>query len=307
MVQRMGEIIRRMKGNRIIKTLKSVYILILKSMPDKLYLRVWYKQRTGRNINFGNPVTFNDKLQWLKLYDRKEQYIKMADKYEAKKFVSQLIGENYIIPTLGIYNRFEEIDFDALPRQFVLKCTHNSGNLCICRDKKLFDYERAKRELEQGLKNDYSWLGREWFYKKIQHRIIAEQYMEDESGFELKDYKIFNFTGGGYQLIQVDYGRFSEHKRRFYSASWEKLDMTIGDYPDDESVIIEKPKVLHELLELAKILSKGTKFLRTDFYIVRDKIYFGEMTFYPEAGQAKILPAEMDFKMGTWIELLEHC
>lgn len=299
-----------MNRNRLIETLKIICTLILKAIPDKLYLCVWYKRRTGRHINFKNPITFNDKLQWIKLYDRKEQYINMADKYEAKKIVSELIGEKYIIPTLGVYDTFDEIDFDALPQQFVLKCTHNSGNLCICKDKDKFDYDSAKKELEQGLKKDYSWLGREWVYKKIPHRIIAEQYMEDESGYELKDYKIFNFTGGGYganQIIQVDYGRFSEHKRRFYNTNWEKMDMTICDYPDDETVIIEKPKMLDELLKLAKILSKDTKFLRTDFYVVNDKIYFGEMTFYPGAGQEKILPEEMDLKMGEWIKLFEQC
>lgn len=299
-----------MNGKWIIKAIKAVYILILKSMPDKLYIRMWYKRRTGRRIDFKNPVTFNDKLQWLKLYDRKERYTNMADKHEAKKFVSYLIGEEYIIPTLGIYNKFDEIDFDGLPDQFVLKCTHNSGNLCICKDKRSFDYDKAKKELEQGLREDYSWLGREWVYKNIPHRIIAEQYMEDESGYELKDYKIFNFTRGGYcmhQIIQVDYGRFSEHKRRFYNANWEKINMTIGGYPDDETVIIEKPKVLEKLLELAGTLSKGTKFLRTDFYIVNDRIYFGEMTFYPGDGQEVVLPPEMDLKMGEWINLFEQC
>lgn len=267
-----------------------------------MYLKIWYEKMTGETIDFQHPITFNQKLQWIKLFDRKAIYTSMADKSEAKKIAARLIGEKYIIPTLGVYENFDEIDFSQLPEQFVLKCTHDSGSIIICKSKDNFNFNEAKNKLEKCLKEDYSWIGREWVYKGIPHRILVEQYMVDESGNELKDYKIFNFNAGGDQLIQVDFGRFSNHCRRFYTSQWEPIDMQIL-YPDNPSVVIPKPLVLEEMLELARVLSKDTYFLRTDFYIIDDKIYFGEMTFYPESGIGKILPDSMALKMGSWIKL----
>lgn len=276
--------------------------LILKRMGDKMYLKCWYKKMTGETIDFKHPITFNQKLQWIKLFDRKAIYTSMADKSEAKKIVARLIGEKYIIPTLGVYENFDEIDFSQLPEQFVLKCTHDSGSIIICRSKENFNFDEAKNKLEKCLREDYSWIGREWVYKGIPHRILAEQYMVDESGDELKDYKVFNFNAGEDQLIQVDFGRFSNHCRRFYTSKWEPVDMQVL-YPDNPSVVIPKPLVLEEMLELARTLSKDMYFLRTDFYIIGDKIYFGEMTFYPGSGTEKILPDSMALKMGNWIKL----
>ena len=257
----------------------------------------------GKYPDLKNPKTFNEKLQWLKLHDRKPEFSDMVDKYEVKKIIARRLGEEYLIPTLGVWDRVEEIDFDSLPEQFVLKCTHDSGGSVICKDKKSLDREHAKEVLRRSMSRNYYWHGREWAYKNVRPRIIAEQYMVDESGVELKDYKIFNFNGTP-KLFQVDFNRFVKHTKNIYDTDWNYQNVAIN-YPTDPNVKIEKPACLEEMLSIAAKLSAGFPFLRTDFYVINGKVYFGELTFFPGSGFMKITPESFDLEMGSWISLPE--
>jgi hypothetical protein len=274
---------------------------ISKYVPDKIYLSVRYRFRFGNNIDWKEPKTFNEKIQWLKLYDHNPNYIQLVDKYEAKKIVSKLIGNEYIIPTLGIWDDFDDIDFEKLPNQFVLKCTHDSGSIVIVKDKNKLDKVVTKKKINNALKKDYYIRGREWPYKNVKPRIIAEQYMTDETGTELKDYKVFNFNGEP-MFIQVDYGRFTNHKRNLYSTDWKYIEASIK-YPTDSTVSITKPEKLDEMLDLARRLSNGIPHVRTDFYIVDGKIYFGEMTFYHGSGFESFKPEEFGQQIGNMLIL----
>jgi hypothetical protein len=255
----------------------------------------------GYKLDLDNPKTFNEKLQWLKLYYHKPEFSVMVDKAEAKKYVASIIGEEHIIPTLYVYHSAEEIDFNKLPEQFVLKCTHDSSDLTICKNKSQLNKKNVLKQLKKGLKHNYFYIGREWAYKNVAPRIIAEKYLTDD-GEELKDYKIFNF-GGEPKIIEVDYDRFKNHKRQLFTLNWERIN-AYYEYPDNDK-IIEKPKQLDIMLNFARKLSKGHPFIRTDFYIVNDKVYFGELTFYPHCGFGHITPFEFDLEMGNWIILPE--
>lgn len=270
-------------------------------MSDEQYLKILYRSRIGHELNLDNPKTFNEKLQWLKLYDRKPEYTMMVDKYAVKKYVADKIGEQYIIPTLGVWDKFEDIDFNQLPDQFVLKCTHDSGGIVICTDKSRFNIKIAKKRLTRCLKHNYFWGNREWPYKNVPPRIIAEKYMTDESGTELKDYKIFNFDGEP-KLIQVDYDRFVKHKRNLYTTDWKYIEAAI-QYPTDPDHQIEAPKRLEKMLEISRALSKGILHVRTDLYCIDDQVYFGELTFHHGSGLETFTPESLGEEMGKWIKL----
>lgn len=270
-------------------------------LSDETYLRIVFWARTGNRLNLSRPQTFNEKLQWLKLHYRKDIMCKLVDKYEVKKIVSDLIGEEHIIPTLGLWNSFDEIDFDKLPDKFVLKCTHDSGGLVICKNKDTFDISKAKKIITNSLKTRYYLHGREWPYKYVQPRIIAEQYMTDESSCELKDYKVFNFDGEP-KLIQVDYDRFNGHKRNLYDLDWNYVDAQI-EFPTDPNRIIEKPQNLTQMLDFARILSNGFPHARTDFYSVNGKVYFGEITFFHGGGFEYFAPEEFEQKFSSYLNL----
>lgn len=283
-------------------SLKSAVVnRVCRMIPDKMWLQIKFVVRMGKFPNLNHPKTFNEKIQWLKLHNRKPEFSVMVDKYEVKKLIAEQIGEEYLIPTLGVWDKIEDVDFDALPNQFVLKCTHDSGGLVICKDKQSLDLEKAKKKISSSLSNNYYWHGREWPYKSVKPRIIAEQYMVDESGVELKDYKIFNF-GGEPKLIQVDFNRFVKHTKNIYDTQWNYQNVAIN-YPTDPNVDIKKPECLDKMLELARELSKGIPFLRTDFYVIDGKIYFGELTFSPGSGFMKMTPEIFDLEMGSWIPL----
>lgn len=279
----------------------NIKSIALGLIPDKIYLQLLYKHRMGKRLDLKNPKSFNEKLQWLKLYDRRPEYITMVDKYEAKNYVAKIIGEEYIIPTLGMWDSFDEVDFDSLPEQFVLKCTHDSGGLVIVKDKSKFDRAAARKKINDSLAVDYYKLGREWPYKNVKRKIIAENYLVDESGYELKDYKVFNF-GGDPKIIQVDFDRFTSHKRNLYSTDWDLIDVDIH-YPSDKSREINKPEALEKMLEIAKMLSNGYPYIRTDFYCINKRIYFGEITLYPGCGTEEFNPDDWDLKLGEWIKL----
>ena len=272
-----------------------------KYMADEEVLKRLFKAQLGVDLSLEHPCNFNEKLQWLKLHDRNPEYTIMVDKYAAKKWVAERIGKEHIIPTLGVWEHFDDIDFDALPDQFVLKCTHDSGGLVIVKDKGKLDKTSAKHKIEKCLKRNYYWLGREWPYKSVPPRIIAEKYMIDESGVDLKDYKIFNFSGEP-KLIQVDYDRFVEHKRNLYTTDWQYIEATIK-YPTNPNHQIDRPKQLEKMLELARVLSTGVPHVRTDFYCIDNQVYFGEMTFYHGSGFEKFSPEILGEEMGKWIKL----
>lgn len=223
-------------------------------LPDSWVLRFKYHQTFGRKLNLKNPKTFNEKLQWLKLNDRKPEYTIMVDKIEAKKWVANKIGTEYIIPTLGVWEHPEDIDFSLLPNQFVLKTNHDSGAVIICKDKTKLNVDEARKKLATSLKRNYYLLGREWPYKNVKRRILAEKYLVDESGYELKDFKIFCFNGNP-EFIQVDFDRFADsgHKRNLYSTNWELLNFQYG-YPSDKFHKIERPTNLEEMLKCASTL-----------------------------------------------------
>ena len=273
-------------------------------LNDEQYVKASYYANFGKRLDLNNPVTYNQKLMWRKLYDQNPIYSTMVDKYAVREYVSEIIGEQYLIPLLGVWNSFDEIDFNKLPNQFVLKCNHDSGGVYICNDKTKLD-GKMKRKLcaffNNHMKVDYYKKGREWAYKSIKRKIIAEKYMTDESGEELKDYKIFSFDGKPF-LIQVDYDRFIKHKRNLYTTNWEYINGTIK-YPTDPNHIIPKPENLDEMLELSSKLSKGFMHIRTDFYNINGKIYFGELTLYHGGGREKFTPESLGIEMGRHMKL----
>ena len=272
-------------------------------LPNSLRIKIIFRCELGYFLNLKNPKSFNEKIQWLKFYGDIQQYTHLVDKHEVRKYISDTIGENYLIPLLGIWDKFEEIDFSKLPEQFVLKCNHDCGSVVICTDKATFDIKKAKNKLNKCLKQNNYYSTLELQYKNIKPKIICEKYMKDESG-ELKDYKIFCFNGEP-KIIQVNYGRFTDSKKNLYDIEWNYVPVAMT-YPTDPNVIINKPNNLKEMLTLAKTLSKDYPFVRVDFYSIEGKTYFGELTFTPAMGLGKFEPEEFDFEMGSWLELLKE-
>lgn len=270
-------------------------------LSDKSFLKVTYRIRMGKKLDLDNPKTFNEKLQWLKLYNRKPEYTPMVDKFDVKKHVAEKIGEEYIIPTIGVWDKFEDIDFDNLPERFVLKCTHDSGGLAICKEKSTFDTQQAKAKLEKHLKNNFYYFGREWPYKNIKPRIIAEKYIEEGQG-ELKDYKFMCFNGK-VQCTFVCSDRFTEKGLHvtFFDRDWNVMPFE-RSYPSVKEGL-PKPLNYQKMIELAEILSKDIPFVRVDFYEVDNQIFFGELTFFPGNGTEPFSPEIWDLKLGEWIDL----
>lgn len=280
---------------------KQIILIATKLIPDRIYLKIMYKFVTGKKLNLDKPKSYNEKLQWLKLNDRQELYTQMVDKLEVRKFIAERVGEQYLVPLIGVWDSPDDIDFSTLPNQFVLKCTHDCDGVVICNNKNEFDIKKAKKKLSKALNRNFYYQGREWPYKNVKPRIICEKYLEDKDGGQLTDYKIFNFHGKP-KLIQVDYDRYLGHKRQLFSPTWERLNVSFH-FPSDTNKIMEKPVVLKQIIALAKILSEGFIHLRTDFFIVDSKIYIGEMTFYHGTGMGKWSPESFDEEMGEWINL----
>lgn len=276
----------------------------LRLLSDERYLKLLFKSNLGYSLNLDNPQTFNEKLNWIKLYDRKPIYTMMVDKYEAKKYVASIIGEEYVIPTLGVWGRFEDIDFDSLPKQFVLKCTHDSGGLVICRDKDKLDVEAARKKINRSMKTNYYLFGREWPYKNIKPRIIAEKYMTD-CGNGLRDYKFFTFDGEPrFMYISEGFENHDTAKVSFYSLDGELLPFHRLDYkPFDEQ--IELPEGYQDMLSICRRLSEqiGAAFVRIDLYCIEGMTYFSEITFSPCSGFVPFEPKEWDKKLGKLVKV----
>ena len=280
------------------------------SMDDETYLKKMFKAQLGYELNLDNPQTFNEKLQWLKIHDRKPIYTTMVDKHEAKKYVASIIGEQYIIPTLGVWDRFDAIDFDSLPNRFVLKCTHDSGGLVICRDKSKLDMVSAKEKIEQALRQNFYYRFREWPYKDIRPRIIAEEYIEDpkqaSSGQEsvLNDYKLQCFDGK-FDNIFVAEGRFSKRGVRYhyFDRDWNYIPYCPYDDIDVEALVDLRPECYDEMIDLAEKLSAGLTELRVDLYEIGGKVYFGELTLYTQSGFDTTITHEADCILGTKLKI----
>ncbi len=274
-----------------------------KKLDDVKYTKLKYRAFMKKKLNLDNPVTYNEKIQWLKLYDHNPLYATLVDKYEVKEYVSKLIGEEYIIPTLGVWDSFDDIDFDALSEQFVLKCTHDSGGLIICTDKSKLDKELAKQKMEKYLKRNYYLQSREWPYKNVKPRIIAERYMEDEESSELRDYKFFCFDGKVKMMFIATerQNKATETRFDFFDTQFNHIDMRNGHPNADKP--IKKPVNFEKMIELAEILSKEIPHVRVDFYEVNGKVYFGEMTFHHWSGFVPFEPEEWDKTIGSWIKL----
>jgi len=270
-------------------------------MDDETYLKIAFRCKMGKKLSLTHPVTFNEKLQWLKLHDRNPLYITMVDKYEAKKYVAGIIGDEYIIPTLGVWERFEDIDFDALPDQFVLKATHDSGGLLICKDKRTLNVSAAKNKFNKILSRSYYWGQREWPYKNVIPRIIAEKYMEEENG-ELNDYKFFCFSGKA-RFFKIDFDRHIEHHANYYDVDGNLLPFGEAAYPPVPARDLAMSKNLKKMIELAETLSDGMRFLRVDFYEANGHIFFGELTFYPVAGCGRYTNDQWDKKIGDLVDI----
>lgn len=295
------DIIKNFKRNKTAFLGSILRCLSFLLKDDEFYLKMIYLFELHKWPDLKNPKTFNEKLQWLKLHDRRSEYTTMVDKYAVKEFVAKIIGSEYIIPTLGVWNRFEEIDFNTLPNQFVLKTTHGGGGLAvvICKDKNSFNRQKAKKILDKSLKSNIYANYREWPYKNVPKRIIAEKYMPSDNG--LIDYKVHNFNGVP-KFILVCRNRYSTNPmaETFFSDKWEKLDLKRPGHPNPN---MEKPESLQEVLELSALLSKDLPFARTDFYIIDSKVYFGEITFYPASGLSPFYPNEYDKLFGDLLTL----
>ena len=257
-------------------------------VSDRFFLRCLYKKHLNKSLNLNNPTSFNEKLQWLKLYNRNPLYQQMVDKAEMKEYVSQIVGEEHIIKTIGVYDSVEEVPFETLPKQYVIKCTHDSGSTIICKNRDLCDTKKIKKELLNRLKKNYYWEGREWPYKNIKPRIIIEEFLFDnEREFPL-DYKFFCFNGR-MQYFKVDFNRFSNHRANYYNRELELQPFGEKFLPPDSTIQFQEPKDFMKMVKIAEQLSKDIPFVRVDLYYVDDKIYIGELTFFPASGVGTIV------------------
>ena len=274
---------------------------LMNGLKDETYLKLLYLYRKGKRLNLKNPQSYNEKLQWLKINDHNDAYTQMVDKYEAKKYVANQIGDEYIIKTISIWDRFEDIEFDKLPNRFVLKCTHDSGGVVICSDKLTLDKKETSKKLSNRMNINYYYMTREYPYKNIKPKIIAEEYLEsDENG--LYDYKFLCFHGKAeYVFVCTEREKKDGLRITFFDMDWKRLTFR-GEDPVSE-IEIAKPKNFEKMRELAEKLAKDIPTVRIDFYENNGKIYFGEITFFHASGFEKYEPEEGDYILGNQLDL----
>lgn len=282
--------------------LRFMIVKFKKSLPDKMYLKMFFRIRMDKKLNLDDPKSFSEKIQWLKLYDRNPEHTLMVDKYEVRKYISRVLGEEYLIPLIGVYDSFDEIDFEKLPNQFVIKCTHDSGGIVICKDKSKLDINAAKEKINSSLNRNYYYHGREWPYKNVYPRIICEKYMVDESGVELKDYKLMCFNG----KVKCSFVALNRNSKTglnvdFYDMEWKPMPFE-RKYPKS-GILTPKPKTFEQMVSFAEKLSKNIPFVRVDFYDINGHLYFGELTFSPGNGCEKFSPESYDYLLGSWLQL----
>ena len=271
--------------------------------PDKMFQKWDYRIHTGKRLNLRNPQTYCEKLQWLKYYYRNPLYTKLVDKYAVRGYVAEKIGEEYLVPLYGVWDHFDEIDFDSLPDSFVLKCTHDQGSVILVPDKSNFDREAAREKLEPALKKNHFFLSREWPYKNVQPRIICEGFLQDKGTEDLRDYKIMCFSGAP-KILYVGAERSKELRINYYDLEWNLLPFNEID-GTNTIYAIEPPEKLAEMLALSAKLAKDMPHVRVDFYEVDGKIYFGELTFFNSGGRKPFAPEKYEYEIGSWIQLPE--
>lgn len=291
--------------NKDYRFIENAYRGKYNDMPDDEYCKKFYRARVGKELNLDNPQTFSEKLQWLKCYYHDPAYSRMVDKYEVKKYVAERIGEEYVLPALAVWDSVDDINIDNLPDQFVLKCTHNSGAFAICTDKSSFDLNAAKEKLGKMMKLNYYWNNREWPYKNVKPRILAEPYLDTLGKPESVEYKITCADGklcfaticGGIAHVEFEKRTNDTYDENFQLMPWYAY------YKQSKNPVKEKPEHYDEIISLAEKLSEGIPSVRIDFYVHEDHVYFGEITFYTWGGFLKFTPDEWDLKLGKYITL----
>lgn len=285
--------------------LKNIIKNFAALLPDKEFLKLRYYIEMGKKLNLKDPKTMNEKLQWLKLYNRNPIYTTLVDKFLVKDYIAKKIGQEYITKTYGAWHTFDDIDFNTLPQQFVLKTNHSGGNtgVVICKDKSTFDLSAAKNKLNKSLKSDIYKYYREWPYKNVHKLIFAEEYLEDKKQGELVDYKFYCFNGSVDSVMLCLDRQIGSPKFYFFDKSWnlKRYNKRGKDAPDNFT--LPKPKNIDKMFDIASVLSQGIPFVRIDLYNIEGKIYFGEMTFYPGSGFDSNRLPETDLYFGDLIKL----
>lgn len=272
-------------------------------VSDKLFVKIQYRKRMKKKLNLKNPKTFNEKLQWLKVYDHNPNYTIMVDKYLVRDYINKKIGNEFLVPILGVYDNFSDIDFSKLPNKFVIKCNHDSGGIVICKNKNKLNIACAREKIEKSLRRNYYYSNREWPYKNVKPKIIVEKYLEDKESYSIKDYKFFCFNGEP-KFIYVSEGleNHSTAKISFFDLNFKPMPFKRSDYSAFET-IPQKPINLDLMIKFSKILSKNIPHVRVDFYEVNKKLYFGELTFFTCSGFIPFEPIEWDLKLGEMLKL----
>lgn len=298
-------------NKKINKICNNPYLLIsilgskgyLNWIPDYIYLKLIYKLKMNKSLNLSAPRSFNEKLQWLKINDRKPLYTKLVDKYGVREYIEEKIGEEYLIPLIGVYDKFEDINFDSLPNRFVLKTTHDSGGVVVCKDKDNFDVVKAKEKLNKSLKRNYYNIWREWPYKNVKPKIICEEFLETKNGGLPIDYKFHCFNGVPDNVMLCVGRETGKTKFYFFNKEWKLLKYNITGKEAPKDFTLDKPEMMDKMFEIAKILSRDLTFVRVDLYCENNKIYFGELTFFPETGLDSNLLEETDLALGDMIKI----
>lgn len=291
------------RRKEFVKSVQFMAEKMLSPIPDSLYLRLLYLVRTKNILHLKNPRTFNEKLQWLKLHDRNPEYTDLADKYEVRKYVDERIGGQYLIPLLGVWNAPEEIDFTMLPPKYVLKCTHDSGGVFVCDGTATVDYKHLMRFFKKRMKRNYYYSDREWPYKNIRPRIIAEENISSDDGADLRDYKFMCYEGRVKYIFTCS-NRKKELYVDFFDTEWHHLPFE-RHYPNSPERP-PRPDCLDEMLQVAEALSEGLNFVRVDLYDAKGKVYFGELTFFPGSGIEEFTPRHWDEVLGRDLRLARH-
>lgn len=281
----------------------TLRLKVFRFIPDRIFLKLIYRLYIGEKLDLKNPKTYCEKLQWLKLYDRNPEYTKYVDKFAVRSYIAQAIGEQYLVPLIGVYNSVNEINWDLLPDRFVLKCTHGSNSNIVCSDKTKLSIRDAKAKLNKWMKKNWYWYGREWPYKNVKPRIICEEFITSDGSIP-EDYKVMCFHGQ-VKLIQVHCNRFSEtHTCDNYDINWKKIDISKSKNGlPNSNIILERPKLFDKMVELSEQLSRNMRHVRIDWYIVGDKLFFGEITFYSSSGFSNYDKKEDDLLLGSWITI----
>ncbi len=289
-------------ANRVWEFMRGAYYEKKGKQNLRAALREWYFRRKGRRLDLEHPRTFSEKVQWLKIYDATPLKTRLCDKYLVREWVKRRVGEEYLVPLLGVWKRFDDIDFDALPDRFVLKTNHSSGWNIIVRDKSRLNRFRARMLMNKWMATDFAYfMGFEMHYSHVKRRIIAEEYLGD--GRPLDDYKVICFHGEPY-VIWIDTGRYGDHRRNLYDFDWKLQPYTMLVPNVDGEV--PPPVNLKKMREIARILSRGFILARIDFFEVEGRLYFGEITFTSGSGLSDFDPAEVNLEWGSKMHLPEH-